>query len=91
MAIESKDELGDLGRSLNVTQDYLIMLIKNIQNVSQTLDGSSNELYATGEEVQQGTQQIAATIEELSSGTELQANSASNLANEMNTLNEYIN
>ena len=91
LAIESKDELGDLGRSLNVTQDYLIMLIKNIQNVSQTLDGSSNELYATGEEVQQGTQQIAATMEELASGTELQANSASNLANEMNTLNEYTN
>ena len=41
--------------------------------------------------VQQGTQQIAATMEELSSGTELQANSASNLANEMNTLNEYTN
>ena len=88
LAIESKDELGDLGRSLNVTQDYLIMLIKNIQNVSQTLDGSSNELYATGEEVQQGTQQIAATMEELASGTELQANSASNLANEMNSFAE---
>ena len=88
LAIESKDELGDLGRSLNVTQDYLIMLIKNIQNVSQTLDGSSNELYATGEEVQQGTQQIAATMEELASGTELQANSASNLANEMDSFAE---
>ena len=88
LAIESKDELGDLGRSLNVTQNYLIMLIKNIQNVSQTLDGSSNELYATGEEVQQGTQQIAATMEELASGTELQANSASNLANEMDSFAE---
>lgn len=88
LAIESKDELGDLGRSLNVTQDYLIMLIKNIQNASQTLGGSSNELYATGEEVQQGTQQIAATMEELASGTELQANSASNLANEMNSFAE---
>ena len=88
LAIESKDELGDLGRSLNVTQNYLIMLIKNIQNASQTLDGSSNELYATGEEVQQGTQQIAATMEELASGTELQANSASNLANEMNSFAE---
>ncbi|HZK22624.1 MAG TPA: methyl-accepting chemotaxis protein, partial [Atopostipes sp.] len=90
LASESKDELGDLGRSLNVTQDYLIMLITNIQNASQTLDGSSNELYATGEEVQQGTQQIAATMEELASGTELQANSASNLANEMNTLIDEI-
>lgn len=86
--IETRDELGDLGRSLNVTQDFLIMLSKNIQNISQTMDGSSNELYATGEEVQQGTQQIAATMEELASGTELQANSASNLANEMHSFAE---
>lgn len=88
LTIESKDELGDLGRSLNVTQDFLIMLSKNIQNISHTFDGSSNELYATGEEVQQGTQQIAATMEELAAGAELQANSASNLANEMHSFAE---
>ena len=83
MVIETEDELGDLAQAMNVTQDYLIYLIENVRNVSNTLRGSSNDLFVTGREVSQGSNQIAATMQELASGSELQANSASNLATEM--------
>ena len=83
MVIETEDELADLAQAMNATQDYLIYLIENVRNVSNTLRGSSNDLFVTGREVSQGSNQIAATMQELASGSELQANSASNLATEM--------
>ena len=83
MVIETEDELADLAQAMNTTQDYLIYLIENVCNVSNTLRGSSNDLFVTGREVSQGSNQIAATMQELASGSELQANSASNLATEM--------
>ncbi len=85
LVIKSQDELADLGHALNVTQDYLIHLIQNIQTASTTLNSSSQDLYTTGSEVQQGTHQIAATMQELASGSEVQANTASNLATEMDS------
>lgn len=81
--IETQDELGDLGQALNKTQNYLIHLIRNIHSASSALNKSSQDLYTTGNEVQQGTHQIAATMQELASGSEFQANTASNLATEM--------
>ena len=88
MVIETEDELGDLAQAMNVTQDYLIYLIENVRNVSNTLRGSSNDLFVTGREVSQGSNQIAATMQELASGSELQANSASNLASEMDSFTD---
>ena len=85
MVIETEDELGDLAQAMNATQDYLIYLIENVRNVSESLKGSSHDLFVTGQEVGQGSNQIAATMQELASGSELQANSASNLATEMDS------
>lgn len=51
MVIETEDELADLAQAMNVTQDYLIYLIENVCNVSNTLRGSSNDLFVTGREV----------------------------------------
>lgn len=85
MEIKADDELGELAKALNITQENLIHLIRNIQSASHSLINSSQELFTTGTEVQQGTNQIAATMQELASGSELQANTASNLATEMNT------
>ena len=85
MAIDTEDELGDLAQALNVTQVFLIDLIQNVQNVSNTLKLSSNELFTTGQEVQDGAHQITATMQELASGSEVQANSANSLATEMDS------
>lgn len=91
MLIETEDEMGDLANALNVTQDFLIDLIQNVQTASNTLKTSSGELFTTGQEVQQGTHQIAATMQELASGSELQANTASNLATEMDSFADTTN
>lgn len=88
MEIETEDELGELAKSLNVTQDYLIHLIRNIHSATTSLKISSHELYTTGKEVQQGTTQITATMQELASGSELQAHTASNLSVEMGAFND---
>lgn len=85
--IQTKDELGELGKAMNITQSNLVSMINRIIAASRSLSNSSQELYTTGNEVLQGTNQITATMEELASGTEVQANTASSLASQMHTFN----
>lgn len=90
LEIETEDELGGLGQALNITQQNLIYLIENVQNVSSSLTNSSQELYTTSHDVQKDTTQIAATMQELASGSELQATTASGLATNMDSFTEMM-
>lgn len=91
LEIQTKDELGDLGNAMNITQNNLVDMINRIISASSSLNNSSHELYTTGNEVSQGTNQITATMQELASGSELQANTASSLASQMETFNGTTN
>ena len=88
LAIQTKDELGELSKAMNITQSNLVNMINRIIAAATSLSNSSHELYATGNEVLQGTNQITATMEELASGTEVQANTANSLASQMSTFNQ---
>lgn len=91
LAIQSQDELGDLGNAMNITQNNLVNMINRIISAATSLNKSSHELYTTGNEVLQGTNQITSTMEELASGSEVQAHTASSLATQMNTFSGTTN
>ncbi|MEY8291461.1 HAMP domain-containing methyl-accepting chemotaxis protein [Carnobacteriaceae bacterium 52-44] len=85
LVVETRDEIGELAQALNTTQANLVALMMSVKEAAETLSDSSQEFMDTSYEVQTGSNQIAATMQELASGSESQANSASNLAADMDT------
>lgn len=88
LKIEATDEIGDLAESLNLTQGNLMVLMMSVQEAANQLSTSSQDYINTSREVQVGSNQITATMQELASGAEAQANSASNLAADMDSFSE---
>ncbi|MBM7540739.1 HAMP domain-containing protein [Amphibacillus cookii] len=88
--IKSKDEVGQLGGSLNKMQQKLKGIIGRVANSSENLSGQSEELAQTANEVQTSTTQIATTMQELASGSESQASNASDLSAVMNAFAHNI-
>ena len=78
--VKSKDEMGQLAKSLNLMQNKLTEMIKNISGASEVMSAQSEELTQSTSEVKSGAELIAATMEELSAGSETQANSSSELS-----------
>src|SRR5699024_3773273 len=86
----SQDEVGQLIKTTNYMNDTLRNLLTNIQQVSGHLTTQSEELTQSAEEVNSGTEQIATTMEELASGAETQANSATDLTQNMSNFTTLI-
>ena len=84
LEIKTKDEMGQLAHSLNLTQDKLKHTMNNITSAVDLLIKSSQEFTRIGEEAQTGTKQIGATMHELATGAESEANIANDLTLEMN-------
>ena len=78
--VNSKDEVGQLAKSLNLMQNRLTEMIKNISGASEVMSAQSEELTQSTSEVKSGAELVAATMEELSAGSETQANSSSELS-----------
>lgn len=85
LIVDTQDEIGELARSLNITQENLVTLMTSVQGTAERLLDSSQEFMGASREVETGSNQITATMQELASGAESQANSASNLAVDMDT------
>ncbi len=62
VVITVKDELGVVGTSINKMIDNLVMLVGQIQNTSQQVAASSEELTASADQSAEVTQQIAQSI-----------------------------
>ena len=73
--ITVKDELGEVGSSINKMIDNLVMLVGQIQNTSQQVAASSEELTASADQSAQVTQQIAQSIMHVASLSNDQVNS----------------
>lgn len=92
-AIETKsaDEIGQVIIATNEMKEKMRELITKINEASQTLSNQSEELMLSANEVsQEGSEQIASTMEELASGTEMEANTASDLSETMNTFSSKV-
>lgn len=81
--IQSKDEAGQLVRATNELIDNNRQLLNEINVVSKTVTGQSEELIQSATEVKAATYQIATTMYELASGSESQARHASDLSEVM--------
>src|SRR5690625_2637889 len=68
LAIRTKDEIGQLARSLNNMQAGLRDLVQNVLTASETMTSRSEELNHAAFEVSEGSEQMAATMEELAGG-----------------------
>lgn len=81
--IRSKDEAGQLVRATNELIDNNRQLLNEINVVSKTVTGQSEELIQSATEVKAATYQIATTMYELAAGSESQAKHASSLSEVM--------
>ncbi|GIO28843.1 methyl-accepting chemotaxis protein [Ornithinibacillus bavariensis] len=80
-----QDESGQLIAATNEMNSKMRDLLNQIQIVSETVSGHSEELTQTTNEVKSGSEQVAVTMQELASAAEAQANHASDLSTAMNT------
>lgn len=76
----SKDELGDILRSVDDMIGVLKRLIGSIANSAKDVGSSTNQLNIVSQESAAASQHVAANIQEVTSGTEVQARSAEETA-----------
>jgi methyl-accepting chemotaxis protein len=74
--IESKDEIGRLGRSFEQMAQNLRELIRKVQSATEQVSASSQELTASSEQSAQAANQIAAAITEVAQSATGQMKSA---------------
>ena len=79
----TQDEIGLLIESTNTVNSVLQNVLGSIQDVSENLAASSEELAQSAVGVKDGSQQVAMTMTDLAEGSESQASSAGDLANMM--------
>ena len=92
--IQSKDELGELGRYINTMVQSIKNVIKGVKAAADELTVSTKEIAITANSISQGANESAASIEEVSSTMEemianIDLNSEN--ANQAKTISEKVN
>lgn len=80
LTVDGESEIDQLMRATNFLQAEISEIVISIRNSSNILALQSEGLSNSTTEVQAGSEQVAITMQELATGAEGQANSASNLA-----------
>lgn len=78
--LNSKDEIGDMVRSLNQTRNALKETITGIRENSVKVDGSSRVLSETSRDITVMSQNVTETIAEIAKGTTLQSEELTNVS-----------
>lgn len=81
--VKTKDEIGQLAKSMNSMQNKLKELIGSISTASDVMSEQSEEVSQSANEIKMGSEQVAMTMEELAAGSENQANNATDLSSNM--------
>ncbi|GGM26160.1 putative sensory transducer protein YvaQ [Paraliobacillus quinghaiensis] len=84
------DEVGDLIHATNDMTFQLQELLEEIKKTSGEVKKQTNHLNFTTDEVNKGSEQIAATMQELSLGAQNQANTSTDLAQNMASFHTII-
>ena len=94
---KTKDEIYDIGTSMNTTVDSVSNMIKTIKGNVETLNSHSITLTETSEEIENGSNGLSQAMEEAAEGNTNQAseimgihNKMINLGDNMVTMNENI-
>ncbi|MFH0703064.1 MAG: methyl-accepting chemotaxis protein, partial [bacterium] len=78
--VESNDEIGQLGVSLNTLTSQVRTFVKQVANSVEEISASTEEMSSASDQTAQGSQQVANSISQLAQGTQQVANSVSQLA-----------
>lgn len=68
--IDTKDEVGDLARSMNIMVQSLRNLMQDVSNTSQQVAASSEELTASAEQTSRATEEITSAIQTIAESAE---------------------
>ncbi|OIJ10226.1 hypothetical protein BKP35_14060 [Anaerobacillus arseniciselenatis] len=86
----SKDEVGQLAINFNDMVEKVKLLLKEIHNVSGTLNHSSEELLQSSEEIKASTEQISETISQVSEGSNEITDSVLDTTQQMGVMMEAL-
>lgn len=84
------DEVGQLITATNEMTANMQSLLKDVNDVSKTVNHQSNVLMQSAQEVSEGSDQIASAMQDLASGSEVQANQAGELTEIMTVFDKNI-
>ena len=74
--VKTNDEIGAIGKTFTETVDGIKGLLKNVQNVSDELTESAQNLAATAEETSASADEVSRTVDEIAQGASDQAGDA---------------
>ncbi len=84
VAINSKDEVGDLGNNFNIMVENMKNLIVEIKSSSVTIAGSTDSLSAISDEMSSSASEVSTAIQGMASGTSSQAENLIEIAASIN-------
>ncbi|WP_177214543.1 methyl-accepting chemotaxis protein [Anaeromicropila populeti] len=85
-----KDEVGEIGKSVQLVIENLRMIIKEIVTSSEQVSSSSEELTANSQELTAGSEEVARTMNEIAMGAGEQAESTTTGAEKVMQLGRII-
>ena len=88
--VDAKDEIGELGKAVNVMTRDLRNLIKDLAISAEQLAASSEELTASAEQSAQASNQVAGSIVEVAEGADIQLQAANKAKMIMESLSSGI-
>lgn len=88
--LKRKDEIGNIGRSLLSMQRNLVALIGEVNNTSQQVASSAEELTATSQQSTLAADEVAKVIEDIAQGATVQAKESENGAETVDSLGNKI-
>lgn len=90
IAIDSKDEFGNLSKAVNEMKNGLQSIIANISASAEHVASASEELSASAEETSRATEEISKSIQEIAMGSDNQVESSDKATVAGNEINEGI-
>jgi methyl-accepting chemotaxis protein len=88
--LKRKDEIGNIGRSLLSMQRNLVALIGEVNNTSQQVASSAEELTATSQQSTLAADEVAKVIEDIAQGATVQAKESESGAESVDSLGNKI-
>jgi len=90
IAINSKDETGELANAFNKLLQTLRKMIQDISAVSEQVASSSEELLASSEQTTNATNQVVTSIQEVAHNVEIQGRNTIESANALSEITEAV-
>jgi len=91
LEINSKDELGDVSKLLNLFVSKIHSLVSIVKDTSENIDNQSQNLSTVSEGMLYSAENVASAIQNIAEGTGEQAEDLSNISSIVNQFSENLN